>query len=407
MRCVVLLALLLGVTIITTLPVKLALPPVAPPSRTLYLVMRSFEGHRAVFDNCFDVALNAFVDWRSVHLTIALDAESMADRQWGQELELRFTGKPVKVVYVEPPPEVYGLMHNLTGFHFFSKRYATASYHRQLYDTFMMDTFVPPSAQEEDIIGICDVDAPFMSMLPLVTDLLGGAAGTRPVLRQQTKPHDFFELDDYFINGNSSNGSRTRLYGMMELQFLPQFFFKRTFGQFRAHVTSTWRTSTFAEALIAAVQSARERFTPTRRDDRGRIMFSPANALVSFATSIEPQAYEVALVGLNRSERASPAFGFNNRCYQENISAILRPGCCRLFHFANCTVAERENYLHLMSAYPHDGGGPLPFTEESMIIAVDKHYEGVARQIEFLTSEDEERMRAACMHHAGEPLLVA
>ena len=177
---------------------------------------RTFAGHRGIFDTCFGVALEAFLDWRDTHLTFILDDESPADHAWGAELELRFAGRSFRVVYAAPraASDPASTLHLLTGFHFHGGRYGTASYHRMLVDTFYLDEYLP-DARADDVVAICDLDAPFTSMLPTAEALL------MPTLRQQAKSVDYFALDGAILAGTVDATAWPRLLGMMDLQYLP------------------------------------------------------------------------------------------------------------------------------------------------------------------------------------------
>lgn len=368
-----------------------AAPATARP-RIMYLIARSFAGHRGVFDTCFSVALDAFLDWRGAHLTVVLDAESPEDRAWGAALTQRFAGRPAAVVYADPPPDTILNLHRSTGFGIHGERYNTTGYHRQLYDTFLLDTYLPPAARPDDVVAICDMDAPFTSVLPSADALVAGGGGR---LRQQARATDYFALDGPLIAGNFSHAPA--LFGMMDLQYLPQFFFMRTFGGFRAHVTAAWGAPSFDRALSAAAIAATSRSPPTGLLDAGATMFSPSNALLSFAVAFEPTAYDAAIVGT--AATPAPVFGFNGRCYQAPVAAVLRPGCCRTFGFANCSDAERVDALHIMSAHPWYGGGAEPYPVGEMRRVADAHYHGVAAQLAGIEAVELARMRGVCALH--------
>ena len=128
-----------------------------------------------------------------------------------------------------------------------------------------------------------------------------------------------------------------------------------------------WNASSFGAALAAAAVAANASYGPTTIEEAGRTMFSPSNTLLTFAVADEPTAYAASIAnGTGASGPAAPIFGFNGRCYQEKMPHVLRRGCCRCFGFANCSVDERTDATHIMTAAPYYGGGPTPFPEPEM-----------------------------------------
>lgn len=383
-----------------TLPWKLALSATSAPAarRTLFLVVRACSDHKQIFDNCFGVALDAFLDWRDKHLTVVLDAESVSDHAWGEELLQRFAGRPFNVTFSALPAPPADSLHLLTGFRFFGRRFASVGYHRQLFDTFFFDAFLPSFARDDDIIAICDVDAPLITVLPSAPTLLMRGLDGMLALHQQALRKDFFQLDGPLIAGNFSHDVPT--VGMMDAKYLPQFFFKRTFAAFRSHVTAMWRTASFSEALFAAASEAHARFNATGLSDAGPTMFSPVNALLSYAVLSEPQSYTVAIAG--GGGPAALIYGVNQMCYHEAMSTVLRHGCCRSFGFTNCSLSEMKDTLHVMSSTRKS----RPFRDIEMQRATNTHYKGVALQLASLESVDLSHMRETCTRFGGEPLLL-
>ena len=344
----------------------------------LFLVARAYAGDKVNFDKCIGITIDAFVDWRTTHLSILLDSESAADRAWGETLTARFAGRPVDIVYVEPPPKS---IHELKAFS--GGKYGTPGYHRQLWDTFHFDLYLPNGAAAHDVVGVFDMDAPLMTVIPPATVIVrpGG------VLRQQCKKGDGYVLGGPLLQGNFS---ATNLVSMMDAGYMPQFFFVRTFAQVRAHIAAAWKTESFEQALVHAVAAG-----AARPGGAEKTTFSPVNVMLNFALRFDPAAYEVAPYGTDGP--GALAFGYNMVCGLPK-PWIFRRGCCRTFNFSDCTQAERSDPFHItMAADDHDRPYPVP----EMQRVADAHYAGVVAQVASMDPLEAARMRAACALHGG------
>ena len=116
------------------------------------------------FSSILEPSLAACVDWRTTHLTVVLNANDTNDAAFAVWLRnrLAYAGDNMSIKFAElAPPAVLASAPNARD----GSRYAGPGYTQQLFDTLLLDTWMPPTARPNDLIGILDCDSPLLTML--------------------------------------------------------------------------------------------------------------------------------------------------------------------------------------------------------------------------------------------------
>jgi hypothetical protein len=291
-----------------------AFPEPAPPRPTprLFLVIRTYWGGagQAVWR-----ALHAFVDWRTTHVTVVLDAESAADHAFGEKLLVRYAGKPFAVRYAELPSN--GEL-DFKPFWVNGGKFNTTGYTRQLWDTFWLDTWLPRDAGPDDLLGILDTDAQLSGLLVPRAYLDSNGRIFQPALQG-----DHFDGDQHLLGEPAP-------YDAMWTDTMPQIYYVSTFPRLRAFLGGTVNGS-----LRDAWLGVGARYHGQLR------RISPANVIFNYAVHHEAHLYGVSLTGPSGGP-VVPIFGSNRA-----PKWAPRRGCCRLFRFPNCSASEIDDADHL------------------------------------------------------------
>ena len=288
----------------------------------------------------------------------------------------QFAGLPVNVLYAPPPPEAvlrspFPFENERKGSH---KRYATKGYTRQLWDTFVLDLYLPAHATPDDILGITDVDAPFTAPL-----LHAGALLDRrgKLVRVTSGKPTLYGGDALFIK------ERAPLDSMMALQ-MPQVFWVRTLPAFRGNITARYRQPNTVDGLANVWAKFCGSYTGSRR------YLSPNNAVMNWAVAHEPEDY--AMVTAGRAP-AFAVFASNKPPSQKS----MRAGCCRA-HGAGllpgCTSKLARDAAHITVSLPK-------WAARDREVAATAAYRGIKSGLAQLPDEVRGRMVAACAREYG------
>lgn len=187
---------------------------------SFHMLLRCYSGDVQRFHEMFAPSLEAFFPFSRINITVILDDENPADHAFGETIIARLGYLGVKVIYASPPPSsvLSSSPYKIES----PTRISGPGYLRQLYDTFMMDNFVP-FASDTDIIGILDADAPLISLLtPSVLWNTNQKLLFHPVAKV-----DIWRGDNIMLGGKPGE---TCPYDSMRVNSMPQLYYRRTFA---------------------------------------------------------------------------------------------------------------------------------------------------------------------------------
>ena len=359
--------------------------------RTLYLITRSFSGSKREWDAGLGHSLDWAVDWRHTHVTVVLDDESPADHAWGAELLERYAHRPFAVRYAPAPPAAVTDARPFARCRSHPLSVAagggkgnSSGYTRQLYDTFFLDTYLPPASSDLDVVGIMDVDSPLFSLLtPSAVLLDGDAIIPRVAHYPPGAAHQFYKGDAPLLGG------AVEVVDTMFTDTGPQFFFVGTFAATRAAIVAAYPGARdVADAWVRAV-----RLHP----DSG---ISPNNVLLSVGLATSPGRYRVVFGGAQF--QPVPVFALNHA-----PAWLAVNGCCRTFGRAvlpGCSADQAADGMHLTYLPPQMGEEGLWGTAARTTVA-DAAYARIHAHLAGIEGAEAARMAAAC--GAVHPSLLA
>jgi hypothetical protein len=332
--------------------------PLSPEVKHVFF-LRTFAGDRGRA-----VALPsflAFLDLTRFHLVIVLDEESPEDASWAQELQRTFAAYMpqtarggVHIGFARAPSGAVLALSPYAGHP--QARYYSAGYTRMLFDTLLLDAYLPPGRfGPHDIVHIMDADSPLNAVFVPTPALFPGGRIAMPL----HPAADHFPGDGMLLHTNTGT-----LVDTMWGDTFPQPVRVSTFGALRTHLARLWNSSTTeskdAAAVLEGVWLAAALAQP----------LCPINVLLNFGLAHQPALYTrlTAHAGL----RAVPIFA-HNRPYRR----FLLAGCCRAFSEpkAQCLAGSGSDEEHLTFVNNLDPALGPPFDDASAV--VDETYQAI------------------------------
>lgn len=376
-----------------TLRVHVPLPSKTAPAlpsrnetadRRLYVVVRAFQGAAHQFASTLAPSFDTFLFLGPrVRLTIVLDDESPGDHAWGDQLMARYAAYvPYFVVRyaVRPPAHILRVAPFLD----LGGRYASEGYTRQLWDTFWLDTYLPPDARPDDLMAMFDTDAALNTVLDPAL-LLTPAGRLHPAA---LSPNHFLG-DDVLLGWAVEHDT-------MWTDVMPAVWFVGTLAALRAHAGALAKPGGGMDDAWRRL----DRTVPFGYDGRRHI--SPSNIIFNYGLRMEPARYEFTWIGpgvdghqSDNATRAEPQLASNRPPGRR----FIRAGCCRAYRLPGCTPAEAADYAHVTSV-----GNADQWPEPLRAAAAERAYTRVHRYVAAQPAGEVAKRHAACAAHVPTPL---
>lgn len=302
------------------------------------LVIRAYSGEAPNLQGLLE-NLQMFVP-SNVARVVVLDDESPEDHELGTALLEKWAG--ISVQY-EALPTSFELKVTAP-FCKVDPKYCTVGYTRQQWSSFYLDKYTNAT-----IIGQMDSDARLFSFLApfnVATDNHG-----KVIVRAIPHDHELYQGDQWFLKSGAKD------INSMTANNFPMFFWRETFGTFRAHVAALHGVAQFDDAF-------------SKLQDTG-LGFSWQNLIYRFALFYRKQQY--SLCDPYSPKSMCFTIGYNGDCEPTRQVAA---GCCRTFNELTCDDTLKRDSQHLLQQ-----GYMYRYNQVPMYISrkdlVDVHYERI------------------------------
>jgi hypothetical protein len=335
----------------------------------LHMIVRGYAGDSDRIFKMLLPSIEAFYVFQETNtFSFVFDDESASDHLLGNRVlnwsEQR--GFPIAVQYAKPPSAAI-----LSASPYKSDsgtRIAGPGYTRQLYDTFWFDTYAPDDANETDVIGILDPDAPFIA--PFVLSTLFNVT-EHSIIKVPVCGQDIWPGDKMFL------GSLTP-HNHMGTGAMPQLFYIQTFQKLRMHIIETWSVDNFDDAWLSVFGQV----------SRGHeldlsLHLSPANVLANYAL-----LYDSGYSALSTEDTvAVPIFASNKGNPNRAIN-----GCCRSFQLSFCSPEQKNDWVHVSQT------GCSQWSSSARNVTSNEVYLEINKMIDSIPSKRKQLMIESCLN---------